>query len=177
MYNKGMLQLSGRLYNWPVLSLRSGGPVAIAVAPIINPKYLKIEGFYCEDSIDHQQLFLLSQDIREFSNQGFIIDDHDKLAEEDDLVRLRDVLDTQFELLGKAVQTVSKDRIGKVREYAVETTSMYIQKLYVAQPVWKNLTGGTLSIDRSQIVEVTSKRIIINDLLEPTSETAAAMAA
>jgi len=172
-----MLQLSGYLYNWPVLSLRSGDKVATAIAPIINPKYLKIEGFYCEDSISRKQLILLTQDIREFSERGFIVDDHDVLAEEEDLVRLRDVLELQFELLKKPVETSSHDKLGKVGEYAVETSTMYVQKLYVSQPLWKNLAGGTLSVDRTQIVEVTSRRVIINDLLEPTIDQAPAMAA
>jgi hypothetical protein len=41
---------------------------------------------------------------------------------------------------------------------------MYIQKLYVSQPLFKSLTGGSLSVDRTQINEITNRRIIINDL-------------
>ena len=177
MYNSGMLQLSGYLYNCPVLSLRSGGPVATTIEPIINPKFLKIEGFYCEDSQTHEQLILVSQDIREFSKQGLIIDDHDVLVEPEDLVRLRDVLELDFQLLKKPVDTTSKSRVGTVKEFAAETTTLYVQKLYVSRPFWQNLSAGTLSVDRTQIVEVTNKRIIINDLLEPTVDTAPAIAA
>jgi hypothetical protein len=172
-----MLQLSDSLYNCPVLSLRSGSSVATAVEPIINPRFLKIEGFYCQDSASHQRLILLSQDIREFSKRGLIIDDFDVLAEPEDLVRLHGVLKLNFQLLKKPVETTSKSKVGVVKEYAVETTSMYVQKLYVSRPFWESLSSGSLSIDRTQIVEVTSKRIIINDLLEPTRETATALAA
>jgi hypothetical protein len=45
---------------------------------------------------------------------------------------------------------------------------MYIQKVYVGQSLLKSLTGGSLSIDRSQIYEITVKRVIINDLLQAT---------
>lgn len=172
-----MLQLSGYLYNWPILSLRSGSKVATAIEPIINPKFLKVEGFYCEDSQNRKQLILLSQDIREFSKQGLIVDDHDTLVEPGDLVRLHDVLELGFQLLKKPVETTDKSKLGKVTEFAIDTETMYVQKLYVSQPFWQNLTGGTLSVDRSQIVEVTNRRIIINDILEPTSEQAPAMAA
>lgn len=172
-----MLQLSANLYDWPVLSLRSGNAVATAIEPIINPKFLKIEGFYCEDSRSGEQLILLSQDIREFSKQGFIVDDHDVLAEPEDLVRLRGVLELNFQLLKKPVETTTKTSVGKVGDYAVETTGMYVQKLYVSRPFWQNLAGGTLSVDRSQIVEVTNKRIVINDLLDTAPEPQAALAA
>ena len=172
-----MLQLSGYLLNKPILSLRTGSPVAWVSAPVINPKNLKIEGFYCTDNKDKQQLILLSQDIRELSRRGYIIDDHATLAEPEDLVRLRDVLKLQFDLIKKPVETLSKRRLGRVSGYAVETETMYIQKIYVAQSFWKSFTGGSLSVDRSQISEVTAKRIIIQDPLQPTPSPASAVAA
>ncbi len=172
-----MLQLSNYFSQKPVLSLRTGMPVATAITPIINPKNLKIEGFYCEDSVERASLILLSQDIRELNRRGFIINDHDALAEPDDLVRLQGVLNIQFELLKKNVETVGKEKVGKVNDYAVDTQSMYIQKLYVSQPIWKNLAGGSLSVDRSQIVEVTRRRIIINELLQSTPTPVTAVAA
>jgi sporulation protein YlmC with PRC-barrel domain len=71
-------------------------------------------------------------------------------------------------LIGKPVVTQGKDKVGKVSDYATEIETMYIQKLYVSQPLLKSLTGGSLSIDRSQIMEITNRRIIITDLLQPT---------
>ena len=171
-----MLQLSGTLLRKPVLSLRTGRPVALATEPIINPNNLKIEGFYCEDNYDKKQLILLYQDIRELINEGFIVNDHDVLIEPEELVRLKDIIGIHFNLLGKPVQTISKQKVGKVSDYAVETETMYIQKLYASQSILKNLTGGNLSIDRSQINEITPKRIIINDLLKDTTIPAAAAA-
>jgi sporulation protein YlmC with PRC-barrel domain len=172
----GMLQLSNSLLNQPVLSLRTGTTVAVAVAPIINPDNLKIEGFYCQDSHDKYQLILLCQDIREILDRGFVIDDHDVLAEADELVRLKKVLDLDYQLIGKHVITVSKERVGKVSDYAVEVNSMMIQKIYVAQSIMKSLTGGSLSIDRSQINEITPKRVIINELTKKAPATAPATA-
>jgi hypothetical protein len=43
---------------------------------------------------------------------------------------------------------------------------MYIQKIYVSQSLLKSFTGGSLSIDRSQIHEITPKRVVINDLMQ-----------
>lgn len=174
-----MLQLSGALLNKPVLSLRTGGAVAWVTEAIINPHNLKVEGFYCNDSVDGHRLVLLYQDIREVSRRGFIVDDHDVLVDPEELVRLQDIMQLRFQLPKKPVETTSKEKVGKVNDYAVETTTMYVQKLYVSRSLWKSLTGGSLSIDRSQIVEITNKRIVINDLLQPApaSATSAAVAA
>lgn len=163
-----MLQLSEALLNKPVMSLRTGQPVATAVEPIINPNNLKIEGFYCTDRFDKGELVLLYQDIRDIIPQGFVIDDHDVLVEARELVRLKNIMDLGFTLIGKPVVTINKERVGKVSDYATEMETMYVQKLYVARSMLKSFTGGSLGIDRNQINEITDKKIIINELLKGT---------
>ncbi len=161
-----MLRLSGTLLNRPVLSLRTGGIVATATHPIINPDNLKIEGFYCFGTHDKAAKVLLYQDIRDIIMQGFIIDDYGVLAEPEELIRLRKILEIGFDPMGKQVVTVSKQKVGKVSDYAVEMETMYIQKIYVTQSLFKSFTGGNLGIDRSQIHEITPKKIIVQDLLK-----------
>jgi len=169
-----MLQLSANLLNKSVLSLRTGTPIATVTGAIINPNNLKIEGFYCQDRYDKKELILLYQDIRDIMPKGYVVNDHDVLAEAEELVRLKDVLELNFELIGKQVETISKQKVGKVSDYAAEVETMFVQKIYVAQSILKSFTGGSLSIDRTQINEITPKRIIINDLLKGTPATATA---
>lgn len=158
-----MLQLSGMIINRPVLSLRTGAEVAVALAPIINPNNLKIEGFFCRTK-GRKQLILVTQDIRDVLPQGIVINDEDVLTDEDELVRLKEVIHINFELLGKQAETTDRHKLGKVNDYATETDSMIIKKLYVTQPIYKNFSGGNLGIDRTQIVEITDKKVIVNDL-------------
>jgi hypothetical protein len=169
-----MLQLSDFLHNRPVLSLRTGGAVATALGPIINPNNLKIEGFFCQDRFENRELILLTQDIRETLPDGLVIDDHERLTEAGELVRLRDILELRYELIGRQVETVDKQKVGKVSDYAVETNSLIIMKLYASQSILKNFTGGSLSIDRNQIQEITPRRIIISELLKGTPAAALA---
>lgn len=171
-----MLRLSASLINQPVLSLRTGGQVAITQMAIINPNNLKIEGLLCQDSVDKKQLVLLYQDIRDMIDKGFVVNDHEVLAEPSELVRLKEIIHLKFELIGKPVVTVSKSKVGKVNDYAVESETMYIQKLYVAQSLLKSFSGGSLSVDRGQITEITNKKIVIGDLLQGTVATAGAPA-
>lgn len=163
-----MLQLSASLINRPVLSLRTGGTIAQTLRAIINPNNLKIEGFYCQDRLSKDMPVLLSQDIRDFIKQGIVVNDHDVLSDPIELVRLKKVLELDFELLGKPVYTVSKERVGKVQDFAADGDTLYIQKLYVGQSILKSLGSGQLSVDRAQIVEITNKKIIIQEILKPT---------
>lgn len=157
------------MMNQPILSLRTGVEIAVAVRPIINPTNLKIEGFYCHDSQDRKkQLILVHQDIREIIKKGFVVNDYEVLVEPDELVRLHETIAANFEALGKTVVTVSKERLGKVNDYAVDSQSLYIQKLYISQSILKSLSNGQLSVDRSQIVEITPKKIVVKDPLQMT---------
>lgn len=160
-----MLQLSQALIDRPIMSLRTGAPVATAVGPIVNPNNLKIEGFYCVD-LTNQPLILVAQDIRDILPQGIVVNDADVLMESSDLVRLQPVMKLQFGLLGKKVETASKEKVGKIEDYATDMESLYIQKLYVSQSVFKNFSGGNLGIDRTQIIEITPKKVVIHDLLQ-----------
>lgn len=163
-----MLQLSGTFTNRPVMSLRSGDEVATAIAPIINPNNLKIEGWYCVDRFEKKQLILLEQDVRDILKQGIVVNDYDVLAEPSELVRLKEILELSFELIGKPVVTIGKKRLGKVTDYTVEVETMYIQKFYASQSFVKSISGGSLSVDRSQIIEITPHKLVIQDPLQPT---------
>lgn len=175
-YTITMLQLSESLLNRPIMSLRTGQQVATALEPIINPNNLKIEGFYCSDRFSKDELVLLYQDIRDVIPQGFVVDDHDVLTNPGELVRLKETLQIGFKLIGKPVVTISKSRVGKVGDYATDMDSMYIQKIYVVQNLFKSFTGGNLGVDRTQINEITDKKIIINELLKGTPAQAGAVA-
>lgn len=139
----------------------------MTLAAIINPNNLKIEGFYCQDNRNKKQrVVLLSQDIRDIVPQGLVINDQEVLSHPEELVRLKDIMSINFELIGKPVYSFSKERLGKVSDYAVEIETMYVQKIYVAQSVIKNLSGGALAVDRNQILEITNRKIVIQDPLQ-----------
>ena len=164
-----MLQLSEATQKHQVLSLRTSTPIADIVGPIINQDNLKIEGFYCNDYSSKTPKILLYQDIRDMLPQGIVVNDYDALTDPSELIRLKKVLERDFSLLSKPVETISGEKIGKVSDYSFETTTMYIQKLYVSRSILKNFTSGSLSVDRTQIQEITAKKVIINDLLETVS--------
>lgn len=157
------------------MSLRVGGQVATTTSAIINPDNLKIEGFYCQTP-DKRQLVLVYQDIRDVIPQGVVVNDADVLSEPGELVRLKKVMDIGFELMGKKVVTEEGEKLGKVSDFAAETSTMFVQKIYVSQSVLKSFAGGNLGIDRSQITETTDKTIVIRELTKkvPAGATAAA---
>lgn len=172
-----MLKLSKSFLLQPVVSLRTGAPIARVDSAIINPNNLKIEGFYCMDFYSKEMLVLLTQDIRDIVREGVVVDDHDVLTEASELIRLQSVIKISFELVGKTVYTDKKQKLGKVSDYASDDQSLYIQKLYVERPILKSFHTGQLSIDRDQVIEITNRKIIVKDPLQPTKGLPAPVAA
>lgn len=158
-----MLKLSTSLYKQPVISLRTGRPVAVTQEPIINPHNLKILGWWCRIAGNNAQYVLLSEDAREVAIDGITVNDENDLSTADDLVRHHEILNIHFELLGKHVKT-KRQRLGKVSDYSFDDQGMIIKNLYVARPITKVLASDdTLIIDRTQIIEVTDKHILVRD--------------
>lgn len=172
-----MLKLAASLINQPLLSIRTAGPVATTESLIINPNNLKIEGFYCIDRYDKSRLVLVTIDIREILPPGIVINDHSVLSEVADLIRLRPIIDLNFILIGKRVVTESGQKVGRIIDFAADSKSLYIQKLYVGQSLFKNFSGGQLAVDRSQIVSISDREIVIQDLENFAKNTAPATTA
>ena len=105
-----MLILSKSLIDQPILSLQTGGQLAVTTGIIVNPNNLKIEGFYCQDRFSKSKNLpiLLSQEIRDIVPQGIVVDDHEALTDPEELIRLKDILEIKFDVLGKIVVTIDK---------------------------------------------------------------------
>jgi hypothetical protein len=156
-----MLKLSNTLLNQPVMSLRSGSQIGIAVSPIINPHNLKIMGWWCK-SLGGQNQVLLAEDVRETMSSGLAVNDEDALSDPADLIRHKEILDIKFDLTDKPVRT-KRQKLGKVSDYSYND-GLFVQKLYVARPLRKIFTADdTLVIDRQQILEVTDQYILVRD--------------
>lgn len=163
-----MLLLNKQVTNLPIMSLQSGGQLGVATETIIDPRKLQIVAFYVDGPRIHKKSILHSVDIREIGPLGFIVDSADNIMELDEnLVRLQEIIDFKFTLLGKLVVDDQKKKLGKVAEYSVENGGLYIQKLHVSQSVVKNLTSTNLIIHRSQIVEITDEKIIVRSATIP----------
>jgi hypothetical protein len=157
-----MLKLSASLNNLKVVSLRSSAPVAIASMPIINPHNLKILGWWVKSPMAGKPVVLLVDDVREYLSGGLAIDDEEDLADPDDLVRFKEVLDINYDLIGKQVKT-KRQKIGKVEDFSYNE-GMFVQKLYVERPLTKVFTTeDTAIIDRNQVLEVTDTYILVKD--------------
>ncbi len=157
-----MLVLSNSFTDKPVASIQSGHRVAVVQNQIIDPKDLKIFALTVDSPNLGTNLVVHTEDIRDFNHQGIIVDSNDQLMTfDDDLVRLKKVAEINFHLIGKSVYTENGKKLGKVSEYVVDTDSFFITKLHVNRSMAKSFGSSQLIIDRSQVVKVTDRRVVV----------------
>lgn len=164
-----MLIDAKRFAKIPVMSLQTGGQLAIAKAPVIDPRTLTILAYELEGPmLDARPAFLLVSDIRELSNLGLIIDSSDEFVGQNDVIKLEEVYNFKFELIGKKVIDENSHKLGQVDGYSIEPGSFFIKQLNVRRPLLKSFTDTELLIDRAQIINVSDEAITIkNDEREP----------
>ena len=156
-----MLKLSAIYHNRDILSLRTGHAIGHAYSPIINPDNLKIEGWYATEIGSRDSMVLPVREIRDLISKGLVVNDQDSITHPDDLVRMKKIINLDYELIGKRIVTDRKKRVGKVQDYSIDDQTMYIQKLYVNQSLFKGINKGQIIIDRTQIIRITSKDIVV----------------
>lgn len=174
-----MIFLSDAYCDRPILSLRTGGAIGHAHTPIINPHNLKVDGWYATADGEKGAMVLPVSELRDMISKGLVVNDHDAITPVEDMIRLKDVIDDEYELIGKLVVTDGDRKLGKVQDYAVENQSMFVKKLYVNQSLFKSLTSFTkpqLIIDRTQIVDVTNDKIVVREASEKVTEPGGATA-
>lgn len=163
-----MLLPINRLLNCPVMSLQTGAELARTDQPIIDPRKMTVVAFYVEGkALDQHPSVLHVSDIRELSDIGMIIDDSDKLMSPDGLVRLQEIIDFKFQLLGIQVIDEHNRKLGKVADYAIEPDSYTIQQIYTEQSLLKSFSTMSNVIHRSQIVSVTNEHIVVSSPTVP----------
>jgi len=157
-----MLVLGTRLKDTPVMSLQTGTRLALTSAPIIDPSNLKIIAFELEGPLlKEKPSFLRVADIREMGGVGMIIDSSDELLGLDDVIKVKELYELGFKLIGMNVVDEHKKKLGKVDNYTIETGSFVIQQLNVRRGILQGLTDTGLLVHRSQITNINNTTITV----------------
>lgn len=153
------------------MSLQTGSELARTTKPIVDPRKMTIVAFYVEGRLLESNPSVLHViDIRELSDIGMIIDDSDNLMSTEGLVRLQEIIDYGFELIGVQVVDEQNHKYGKVSDYAIDPDSYTVQQIYTEQSLIKSLSNISNVIHRSQIISVTNEKIVVKSPTIPADE-------
>lgn len=159
-----MLVVGSNLINFPVLSLHVGGRIGYTSSPVIDPEDLSIIAYELDGEITKDPEtgnILMIRDVREFSEDGLIIDSADRLVEREDVVRLDKTMELGFKLIGLKVVTKDGKKLGKIIDYTLDSGTFSIYQLIVQRPFFEAFVDPELTINRSQIVEIDDDKVTI----------------
>ena len=157
-----MLVFDHRLHNVPIMSLQTGTRLASTDQPIIDPANLRIVAYEVEGPLLHQRpTFLRTDDIREIGKIGIIVNGNDDFVGLDDVIKIKELHNLHFQLIGFKVIDEHKRRLGKVIAYTIDTSNFYVQQLDVRQGFIKGIADTGHLIHRTQIIEINNSYIIV----------------
>ena len=159
-----MLVSANRLIGTPILSMQSASSIGTIAAPIVDPSSFKIIAFYLDSPLAEKGVNILdTKSIREYSRYGCVVDSIEELISKDDVVKIKDVIDLNFDVIGLKVETKKGSHLGKVIDFTVTSEDFTIQQIIVRRPLIKSFSDPELTIPRKEIVEVTDYKVIVKD--------------
>jgi sporulation protein YlmC with PRC-barrel domain len=158
-----MYALQSELKDQPVVSLQTGQPIATINQAVLDMGNLEVTAYMCAVPRQPAPVLVMAADIRQYAPDCIIIDDEEQLTDPADIVRLSLNPQRNYSPLGKTVVADTGRRLGTVEDYSINLETSRVQRLYIQQPLWRSWFGPSLIIDRIQIIDVTSERIIVRD--------------
>jgi sporulation protein YlmC with PRC-barrel domain len=167
-----MLILSSKLKNTPIMGLQAGTQLALASEPLINPANLQILAYQLEGpSLDNEVTLLRIADIRELSKLGFIIDSSDEFISPTDVIKINEIYNLNFQLLGMKVVDQKGSKLGTVADYTLSLANFIVQQLIIKRPLLKSFNDPELTVHRSQIIAIDDEKITIKNETEVVKDT------
>lgn len=145
------------------MSLQTGAAIAQTTSPIIDPGTLDILAYHLSGKgLVEKDTLLLTRDIREVGNMGFIVDSVDELVLQSDMIKLTEIIKLNFKLIDMDVIDDQKTKLGKIYDFSLDPMDFKIHQLYVKRPLMKSLQTSHLIINRTQIIEINNNNIVVN---------------
>ena len=146
------------------MSLQTGMSLGTITQSIIDPAVLEVVAYRVEGPrlVDNQHTLLLTRDVREVGDMGFIIDSVDELVIEDDMIKMKELVGLKFQLIGMSVVDNEKNKLGKIYDYSLDPMTFTIHQLLVKRPFLKSLQQSDLVIRRTQIKEINNQTIVVD---------------
>jgi uncharacterized protein YrrD len=158
-----MILIGSALNNIPIMGLQTGAELARTHRPIIDPKNLAIIAYELSGPLltEHPSLLRIA-DVRELSDIGMIVDSSDEFVSPEDVIKLHQIYDLNFQLVGMHVTDEKRTKLGKVTDFTVDTGGFIVQQLAVRRPLLHSFNDTELIIHRTQIIEINDEAIVVH---------------
>lgn len=152
------------LEKMPVGALEEAEMIGRVCRLIFDPVEVKLIGFLVKEGGYFSKTHAVSMsDVVDIDKNGVVISSRESLVEKDEIVRLAEIVNKKFSLIGLPVRTKSGKKLGRVENALVDGTSGDLLRIYL---------GSTFSrrvFERSQIEKVTLLEVVVKKDLQKSS--------
>ena len=104
------------------------------------------------------RLFIGEMDILEIDKQGVAIRSSEDLIDPNEVIKAKKILDERFNIINLPAIAKTKEKLGKISDYIIDTQSMQITKFYV-----QNIFNDRI-FSINDIYKITKKAVIFNHI-------------
>lgn len=140
----------------PVGALEEAEMVGKVHRLAVDPGEQKLIGFTVKTGGYFSKAYSVSMsDVVDVDKNGVVINSRDSMLQNDEIVRMSDILKKKFSIFGLKVLSKSGEKIGKVEDVVIDTNTGDIVRIYTTAFTKRRV------FERSQIEKMTFLEIIV----------------
>ena len=145
-----------------ILHFDNGQLIGLLKDIIINPDSGKIEAFWINTaSLAFKHGILQNDDIVEWKKHIYVRNEH-VIAEPDEIIRIKDVLDRNTQFIGNSVKGESESAYGKVYSLDFDSDKGMLRYIY-SQKSFLGINGKKFTFHYKDIVKTLPDYILVKD--------------
>lgn len=155
------------LYDMPIGALSESKAVGTVLSPIIDPQEKKMVALMVETGqFFSRARFVSIEDVVDIDKNGVVVNSEDSLVNQEEIVKLAKLIKAKFSLLNLRVITREGKRIGFLHDALIDSLTGDILRIYV------NHFASRRIFERSQIISINQKNVIVKKDLQDIKESA-----
>lgn len=168
-----MIRLFSSVVGNPIICIDNGFTDYKLTAFVVDTDRLAIELAVVQQPFNPKRYYIMPRSIREVGSQSIIINSDEDISEAEDLVRYQAIIDAKPFLIGYRVVSSSNQKLGFVKDLGFDSIHLTISKLVVRSHWTRRILTKDLLINRSQIIKIENKTVIVKETKTKARKTSA----
>jgi len=154
-----MLIEAKKLIGLPIAANDSQSKIAEIEKILVDPNGGNVLGFLVRPGGFFSLRKVISTvDIREWDPNGIVTETIDNLVVEDEIVRIKEVLDQDIDLFTMKAKTKSGKKLGAIEDFLIDTATTCVIKYYL-----KDLVSGSRVFPADKVIKIEKNTIVFED--------------
>lgn len=147
-----------KLINMPVAAEDTMSKVGTVRQIIIDPENGQLLGFLVATGLFSPAQALSFMDVVFWDENGLVTEHEENLVDPEEIIRIKNVLDHNINLLEMAAETESGQSLGQIENFLIDTESGTVVKYYLA-----DILGKKRILSADKVIKI-DRKVIFCDL-------------